>query len=68
VVLATKTSGKDTVAGRHREPKRLRLRILSVAGRVIRGDRRLRLRLAARGPWTRDITAAIGRLQALTRG
>jgi Transposase DDE domain group 1 len=32
------------------EPKRLRLRLLSVAGRLARGGRRLRLRLAARWP------------------
>jgi hypothetical protein len=33
------------------EPKRLRLRLLSVAGRLARGGRRLRLRLAQRWPW-----------------
>jgi hypothetical protein len=50
------------------EPKRLRLRILSAAGRIVRGSRRLRLRLAARWPWTRDITAAITLLHALAPG
>ena len=50
------------------EPRRLRLRLFSAAGRIVRGSRRLRLRLAARWPWTRDITAAISRLQALTPG
>ena len=50
------------------EPKRLRLRIFSCAGRIVRGGRRLRLRLAARWPWTPDITAAISRLQALAPG
>ena len=50
------------------EPKRLRLRIFSCAGRIVRGGRRLRLRLATRWPWTRDITAAIGRLHALAPG
>jgi hypothetical protein len=50
------------------EPKRLRLRILATAGRIVRGGRRLRLRLATRWPWTRDITAAIGRIQALASG
>jgi hypothetical protein len=34
------------------EPKRLRLRIFAVAGRLVRGGRRLRLRLADRWPWT----------------
>ena len=50
------------------EPKRLRLRIFSCAGRIVRGSRRLRLRLAARWPWTRDITTAISRLHALAPG
>jgi hypothetical protein len=47
------------------EPKRLRLRIFACAGRIVRGSRRLRLRLAASWPWAGQITAAIGRLQAL---
>jgi hypothetical protein len=50
------------------EPKRIRLRIFAVAGRLVRGGRRLRLRLAERWPWTRQITAAISRLQALPSG
>jgi hypothetical protein len=50
------------------EPKRLRLRIFAVAGRLVRGGRRLRLRLAERWPWAREITAAISRLQALPSG
>ena len=49
---------------RRREPKRLRLRLFSVAGRLARSGRRLRLRLAQRWPWAADITAAIARLQA----
>jgi hypothetical protein len=57
-----------TGTARHYEPKRLRLRILSVAGRGTRGGRRLRLRLAARWTCARDLTAAIGRLQALAPG
>ncbi len=55
-------------AARRWEPKRLRLRLLSVAGRLVRGSRKLRLRLAARWPWSADITAAISRLQALAPG
>jgi hypothetical protein len=47
------------------EPKRLRLRIFTAAGRIVRGGRRLRLRLAASWPWAPQITAAIARLQAL---
>ncbi|MGJ6970022.1 IS1380 family transposase [Streptosporangium sp. G11] len=47
------------------EPKRLRLRLFTVAGRLARGGRRLRLRIAARWPWARDILTALARLQAL---
>jgi hypothetical protein len=47
------------------EPKRLRLRLFTTAGRIVRSDRRLRLRLAATWPWARLITAAITRLHAL---
>jgi hypothetical protein len=50
------------------EPKRLRLRLFSVAGRLARGGRRLRLRLAGRWPWAAEITAAVARLQALPAG
>jgi hypothetical protein len=50
------------------EPKRLRLRLFSVAGRIVRGSRRLRLRLAQNWPWATGITAAIARLQAIPSG
>jgi hypothetical protein len=50
------------------EPKRLRLRVFAVAGRLVRGGRRLRLRLAERWPWAAGITAAVTRLQALPPG
>jgi hypothetical protein len=50
------------------EPKRLRLRLFSVAGRLARSGRRLRLRLAERWPWAAEITAAVTRLQALPSG
>jgi hypothetical protein len=50
------------------EPKRLRLRLFSAAGRIIRGSRRLRLRISARWPWATDITTAISRLDALSPG
>ncbi len=50
------------------EPKRLRLRLFTAAGRLVRGGRRLRLRLAATWPWATQITAAISRLQALAPG
>ncbi|WP_449063362.1 IS1380 family transposase [Planomonospora algeriensis] len=50
---------------RRYEPKRLRLRLLAVAGRLVRGGRRVRLRLAARRPWAMQIITAIARLRAL---
>jgi Transposase DDE domain group 1 len=50
------------------EPKRLRLRLFSVAGRLASSGRCLRLRLAGRWPWAADVTAAAARLQALPSG
>jgi hypothetical protein len=50
------------------EPRRLLLRIFTCAGRLVRGGRRLRLRLAASWPWASQITTAIIRLQALAPG
>jgi hypothetical protein len=50
------------------EPKRLRLRLFSAAGRIVRGGRRVRLRIAATWPWASHLTAAITRLQALAPG
>jgi hypothetical protein len=47
------------------EPKRLRLRMFSAAGRLVRGSRRLRLRLAARWKWADLIATAINHLQTL---
>jgi len=55
-------------AARAWEPKRLRLRLFSAAGRIIRSGRRLKLRLAASWPWATLITAAITRLHALAPG
>ena len=55
-------------AARRWEPKRLRLRLFSVAGRLASSGRRLRLRLAERWPWAAEITAAAARLQALPSG
>ena len=57
-----------TGTARRWEPKRLRLRLFSAAGRLARGGRRLRLRLAQRWPWADEITTAITRLQALPAG
>jgi Transposase DDE domain group 1 len=50
------------------EPKRLRLRLFSAAGRLVRGSRRARLKISSRWPWTAQITAAITRLDALAPG
>jgi hypothetical protein len=50
------------------EPKRLRLRIFTCAGRLVRGGRRLKLRLAASWPWASQIATAITRLQAFAPG
>jgi hypothetical protein len=57
-----------TGTARRWEPKRLRLRLFSAAGRLARGGRRLRLRLAQHWAWASEITAAMARLQALPSG
>jgi hypothetical protein len=49
------------------EPKKLRYRLLHAAARITRGQRRIRLRLAARWPWARQLAAAFARLAALPR-
>ena len=54
----------ETPARRY-EPKRLRLRLFAVAARLVRGGRRLRLRIAASWPWAGQLVTAITRLQAL---
>jgi hypothetical protein len=48
------------------EPKRLRLRLLAVAGRVITTGRRRILRLSQRWPWADLVTGGHHRLAALT--
>jgi hypothetical protein len=57
-----------TGTARRWEPKRLRLRLFAVAGRIVRGGRRLRLRLAGRWPWAIQVTAALSQLQSLAPG
>jgi hypothetical protein len=47
------------------EPKTLRYRLLHVAARLVRGGRRLRLRLDQRWPWTTQLAAAFDRCAAL---
>lgn len=50
------------------EPKRLRQRLLHVAGRVVRSGRRVTLRLPRSWPWAEALHAAFGRLRALPAG
>src|SRR5258708_2134100 len=57
-----------TGPARRWEPRRLRLRMFSVAGRIVRGRRRLRLRLAASWPRAPQIVPAIIPLQAHSPG
>ena len=57
-----------TGKARRWEPKRLRLRIFAVAGRLVSSGRRLRLRLAERWPWAAGVTGAAIRLQAIASG
>jgi hypothetical protein len=47
------------------EPKTLRYRLLHVAGRLVRGGRRLRLRLDQRWPWAATLAAAFSRCAGL---
>jgi hypothetical protein len=55
-----------TGAAARYEPKRLRLRILGVAGRLVRTARRTVLKIPDTWPWAREITTAHARLAALT--
>ena len=50
------------------EPKRLRYRLLHVAGRLVRHARSLRLRLSPSWPWAEVLAAAFTRLRALPSG
>ena len=45
------------------EPKRLRLRLLSIAGRLARTGRRVLLHLSAHAPWTDLALTALTRLR-----
>lgn len=47
------------------EPKRLRLRLLSIPGTIAHGARRTRLRLSARAPHVAAITTGLTRLKGL---
>jgi hypothetical protein len=50
------------------EPRRLRFRLFATPGRIVRGGRRTRLRLAASSPWSALITTALSRLGSLAPG
>ena len=47
------------------EPKRLRYRLLHIAGRITRSGRQIRLHLPERWPWAEALVAAFSRLRAL---
>ena len=47
------------------EPKRLRHRLLHVAGRITRSGRRVILHLARRWPWVEALVAAFERVRRL---
>ncbi len=47
------------------EPKTLRYRLLHTAARLVRGGRRLRVRIQRAWPWAGDLAAAFDRLAAL---
>lgn len=49
------------------EPKKLRYRLLHVAGRITRTAQRTRLAIAANWPWTDALTSAFSKLAALPR-
>lgn len=55
----------NTDPARRWEPKRLRLRLLSIAGRIARHARRIHSRLSAHAPHVDLLTAGLGRLAAL---
>jgi hypothetical protein len=57
-----------TGPARRWEPRKLRLRLFSTAGRIARGARRIHLRLAARWPWAPQITVGLTQLASLESG
>lgn len=63
-------TGSLCLAGelRFAEPKRIRQRLLHVAGRLVRSARRLTLRLSRSWPWADALAAAFARLRELPAG
>jgi Transposase DDE domain group 1 len=49
------------------EPKALRYRLLHVAARIVRGQRRIRMKIADHWPWRHQLAAAFHRLALLHR-
>jgi hypothetical protein len=65
LIAWTQTLALHDHPARRWEPKRLRLRLFSIAARISRHVRRTQLRLAARAPWIELITTGLTRLAAL---
>ncbi len=63
LLVWTQTLAWHDQPARRWEPKRLRLRLLTVAGRIIRSGRRRRLRLPAGWPWNEVIDTGWAALQ-----
>jgi hypothetical protein len=61
----TQMPGFTDHEARRWEPKRIRLRIFSVAGRIAAHARRTHLRLSKNATWSTLIVAALTRLAAL---
>ena len=47
------------------EPKKIRYRLLHVAGRITRGQRRTWIRITENWPWAKELASAFGRLRML---
>jgi hypothetical protein len=58
LIVWTQILGLADQPARSWEPKRLRLRLFAVAGRIIRSGRRRTLRISRRWPWADVLTAA----------
>lgn len=56
-----------TGEAQHWEPKRLRYRLLHIAGRLVHSGRRVTLRLQRSWPWVQELLRAFVRLRALPK-
>ena len=66
LIVWTQTLAFHALPARLWEPKRLRLRLLAVAGRIITTGRRRILRLSKRWPWADLIISGHQRLLLIT--